>query len=282
MRNAVSSRNWRVGLQPPGTTMNSAAPSTKPVTTQEAPVGSLSGPTKPLKGRALLDARFQAALDSLWFAYQPIADTKWTIIGYEAFLRCHEPSLENPRAFLAAAERLGRQMELLARMRATVTQPVMKTREAALFMNLHPSHFKLEDPKDPCDMFAQHRERIVLELNQRHPLASDADMERFLCDLKRKGYRIAVDDLSAGYSGIANFEEAGPQYVKLGAGLVREAGKHWQKQRVIRGVCEMCADLGVQVIAEAVEDQGEFETLKGLGCDLFQGYFVGRPEPLEV
>ncbi len=248
------------------------------------PAISVTEPTAsppPLKGRALLDARFEAALDSLWFAYQPIADTKWTIIGYEAFLRCREPSLENPRTFLAAAERLGRQGDLLARMRSVVTEPVMRTR-GALFMTLHPSHFKLEDPRDPCDMFAQHRERIVLEINERHPLASDGDMERFFCDLRRKGYRIAVDDLASGYSGIANFEEAGPQYVKLGAGVVREAGKHAPKQRVIRGVCEMCKDLGVQVIAEAVEDQSEFETLKGLGCDLFQGYFVGRPEPLEV
>lgn len=250
-----------------------------------APPASVADRTKaasPLKGRALLNARFEAALDSIWFAYQPIADTKWTIIGYEAFLRCREPSLENPRAFLAAAERLGRQDDLLARMRSTVTNPVMKTRSAALFMNLHPSHFKLEDPKDPCDLFAQNRERIVVEITQRHPLASDADMERFFCDLKRKGYRIAVEDLGSGYSGMANFEEAGPHFVKIGAGLVREAGKHWPKQRVIQGMCEMCKDLGVQVIAEAVEDQAEFEALKNLGCDLFQGYFVGRPEPLEV
>jgi EAL domain-containing protein (putative c-di-GMP-specific phosphodiesterase class I) len=260
--------------------MNTAAPSAQSTTAKEANGAQAGSPQ--LKGRALLNARFQAALDSIWFAYQPIADTKWTIMGYEAFLRCREPSLENPRAFLASAERLGRQQDLLARIRAVVTEPVMNTQTASLFMNLHPSHFKLEDPKDPCDMFAQHRDRIVLEITQRHPLANDGDMERFLCDLRRRGYRIAVDDLGSGYSGIGNFEEAGPQFVKLGADLVREAGKHAPKQRVIQGVCEMCKDLGVKVIAEAVEDQGEFETLKGLGCDLFQGYFVGRPEPLEV
>ena len=119
-------------------------------------------------------------------------------------------------------------------------------------------------------------------VNERHPLGGENGLGTFFCGLQRKGYRIAGDDLASGYSGLANFEEGGPQDVKLGAGLVREAGKHAPKQRVIRGVCEMCKDLGVQVIAEAVEDQGEFETLKGLGCDLFQGYFVGRPEPLEV
>lgn len=230
--------------------------------------------------RTEADEAFTRALDTTWFAYQPIADRNWNIYGYEAFLRCDEESLKDPRAFLAAGDQLGRQRELLARIRASVTQPVMARRDATLFLNLHPSHFELEDPDDPSDHFAANRERMVLEITQRHPLASDEDMTAMMSGFRKLGYGVAVGDVAATYGSGEGIATNGPNFIKLNGSLVRNVSKHWQRKRIIEGVCEVCKDLDVLVVAEQVEDSDEFEVLKGLGCDLFQGYFVGRPEPL--
>ncbi len=247
-------------------------------------IGKLQSQAAEMRGRGSTDEgsandRFSRALDSLWFAYQPVADRNWNIFGYEALLRCDEESLKNPRAFLAAAEQLGRQDELLSRIRSVVTEPVLRQPDKTLFLNLHPSHFQLEDHNDPRDPFGQHRERIVLEITQRHPLASDADMTVFMSELRELGYHIAVDDVAAG-SGGDHLGQMGPDFIKLNGSLVRDVGKHWQRQRIIQGVCEMCKEFDKKVVAERVEHSSEFEKLKELGCDYFQGFFIGKPEPL--
>lgn len=223
---------------------------------------------------------FDRALDTLWMAFQPIIDRNWTIIGYEALLRCEESTLRNPLQFLSAAEHLDRGEELLVKARAAALAPIVSRPNVSLFMNVHSSQFGYELLLGPRDDFILQAQRIVLEISEEHHLADDASADKTICELKSRGFRLAVDDLGAGYSGLATFALIGPNFIKLDGALVRDAGKVWQKQRVITAVCEIAHDLGIEVIAEAVEKQSEFERLRELGCDYFQGFFVGRPEPL--
>lgn len=236
-------------------------------------LGLVSGPSE-------LSEQFDRAMQSLWVAYQPIIDRNWTVIGYEALLRCDETTLRDPRCFLATADKLGKADELLARLRDAVLAPVMNQQGALLFMNVHPSQFGSELLLATDDDFSRAARRIVLEMSEQHHMSDGASADHTIAELKARGFRLAVDDLGAGYSGLTTFAQIGPDFIKLDGALVRDAGKHWQKQRVIGGVCDIAHELGMEVIAEAVEKQSEFEMLRGLGCDYFQGYFVGRPEPL--
>ena len=229
---------------------------------------------------ARLTDQFDRAMQTLWMAYQPIIDRNWSIIGYEALLRCEETSLRDPRKFLSTADRLGRAGELLQRMRDIVLDPILARPGSLLFMNVHPSQFEMQELLSSTDAFGTNARRIVLEMSEQHHLSDGAAADHTIAELKSRGFRLAVDDLGAGYSGLTTFAQIGPDFIKLDGALVRDSGKQWQKQRVIRGVCEIAHELGMEVIAEAVEKQSEFEMLRGLGCDYFQGFFVGRPEPL--
>jgi EAL domain-containing protein (putative c-di-GMP-specific phosphodiesterase class I) len=91
------------------------------------------------------------------------------------------------------------------------------------------------------------------------------------------GFRIALDDLGAGYAGLTSFTSLEPEFVKLDMSLVREVHDNRTKQKIVRAMVGLCHDMGKQVIAEGVETPEEQQALVELGCDLMQGYFFGRP-----
>lgn len=231
-------------------------------------------------GNPELLARFERAFAALWLAYQPIADTRWKITGYEALLRCEESEFRNPVAFLAAAAELGRVGELLAKIRSLAPRPISSRPGTLLFMNIDPPQLETGQLLTRGDLLAEMADQVVLELTERIPLSTIPDLEATILDLKSMGYRLAVDDLGAGYSGLGAFSQIGPDFVKLDRTLTSQVERNADKQQVIRGIINLCHDLGMKVIAEGIEDQDTFQSLETLGCDLFQGFFIGRPEPL--
>jgi EAL domain-containing protein (putative c-di-GMP-specific phosphodiesterase class I) len=91
------------------------------------------------------------------------------------------------------------------------------------------------------------------------------------------GFRIAVDDLGAGYAGLTSFALLEPEIVKLDMSLVRAVHRSQTKQKVIRSMASLCRDMGMLVVAEGVETVEERDTLLDLGCDLLQGFLLARP-----
>jgi EAL domain-containing protein (putative c-di-GMP-specific phosphodiesterase class I) len=87
-----------------------------------------------------------------------------------------------------------------------------------------------------------------------------------------------MDDLGAGHNGLATFIKLDPDIVKLDILLARGVEAEPRKQRLIRSMGGICAELEVDVITEGVETASQREMLAGLGCDLQQGYLFGRPE----
>ena len=104
----------------------------------------------------------------------------------------------------------------------------------------------------------------------------DATAEE-LRDAAWLGFRLAVDDIGAGYSGLASFTELMPEVVKIDMSLVRDIHKSALKQRTIAALCRLWRESGSLVVGEGVETPEERDTLVGLGCDLLQGYLIARP-----
>jgi EAL domain-containing protein (putative c-di-GMP-specific phosphodiesterase class I) len=98
-----------------------------------------------------------------------------------------------------------------------------------------------------------------------------------LARLRALGFRLAVDDIGAGYSGLSSFTELTPEVVKIDISLIRDVHKSTLKQRTIRALCRLCHDVGTLVVGEGVETCDERDALTDLGCDLIQGYLTGRP-----
>lgn len=235
-----------------------------------------------LGDRASLDARFDHALDELWMAFQPIV--RWperTVFAYEALLRSHEPMLASPMEILDAAERLGRVHDLGRRIRSAVaTAAVLAPADALLFVNLHPADLndaELLSPSSPLTAFAS---RVVLEITERSSLHDVHGLTAKMAKLRKLGFRIAIDDLGAGYAGLSSFSQLDPELVKLDMSLIRDVDTQAKKRSVVRAMARLCAkELSIQLVCEGVETAAERDALHEEGCSLFQGYLFAKAEP---
>jgi EAL domain-containing protein (putative c-di-GMP-specific phosphodiesterase class I) len=228
--------------------------------------------------RASLEASFERAIAAMWVAYQPIVHAGGSVFGYEALMRSTEPSLPHPGALIDAAERLDR-LDLMGRtVRALAAEPYLGNRDhGVLFVNLHVNDLMdatLTSPKSPLSQIA---DRVVLEVTERASLDEVRDARVRIAALREMGFRIAVDDMGAGYAGLSSFALLEPEIVKLDMSLVRDVHTSLTKRKVIRSMTSLSKDMGMMVVAEGVETTAERDTLVELGCDLFQGFLIARP-----
>jgi EAL domain-containing protein (putative c-di-GMP-specific phosphodiesterase class I) len=91
------------------------------------------------------------------------------------------------------------------------------------------------------------------------------------------GFKIAVDDLGAGYAGLSSFTVLEPEIVKLDMSLIRDIHITSTKQKVVRSMTALSKDMGMTVVAEGVETREERACLVDLGCDLLQGFLFAKP-----
>jgi EAL domain-containing protein (putative c-di-GMP-specific phosphodiesterase class I) len=233
-----------------------------------------------LGDRATLEVRFGNALNSLWLAYQPIVSwQERRVFGYEALVRTAEPALVRPDDLLQAAERLHRLWDLGRAIRAHAAAAVsMAPAGASLFVNLHAADLEDEKLYERTSPLSRVAGRVVLEITERASLDGLKDVRKRIASLRQMGYRIAVDDLGAGYAGLSSFALLEPEVAKLDMSLVRDVDTDLKKQSIVRSMAKLCGELGVQAITEGVETPAERATLAELGCDLLQGYLFARPE----
>lgn len=231
--------------------------------------------------RAALESRFNRALESLRLVFQPIVSWKHRrVFGYEALLRVLEPSFPTPPDFLHAAERLGRLREVGAAVRGAAALAAAEAPpDVALFVNLHPMDLLDEDLYREDAPLAAISDRIVFELTERATLEQIDDLLERRGRLRKLGYRIAVDDLGAGYSGLSSLVELDPELVKLDMSLVRGVDSDQARQAIVRALARLVTELGMQVVAEGVETLAERDMLTTLSCDLLQGFVFAHPAP---
>jgi len=227
-----------------------------------------------------LDAGFARALRSLWMAYQPIVSwSGQSIFGYEALVRSDEQSLPHPGALLEAAERLFRLHDLGRAIRGRVANLLGETADdVTMFVNLHTRDLLDDGLVSPEAALSRYAKRVVLEITERAALDDIKDVRRRVSALRALGYRVAIDDLGAGYAGLTSFAHLEPDIVKIDMSLVRNVHKEPTKQKMIRSLARLCAELKILVVIEGIESREERDVIVDLGCDLLQGYLFARPE----
>jgi EAL domain-containing protein (putative c-di-GMP-specific phosphodiesterase class I) len=242
------------------------------------------GQTDGLMGdRAGLESVYGRAMAGLYMAYQPIVRTRdGSVFAWEALLRTREPAVAGPLPFLEIAERLGRTRELGRTIRITVARAAARTRGTMFFLNLHPDDFLDEDLYAPASPLARLAPEVVLEITERSPIDSVPDIRERVRRLRGLGFRLAVDDLGAGYAGLTAFASLQPDFVKLDRGLVAGIDIEPVKRKLVGSIVAVSRELGITTVAEGVETAAERDTAVDLGCDLMQGFFFRRPEDLRA
>ena len=230
--------------------------------------------------KASREASFDRALETMWMAFQPVVDAHGRVFGYEALLRSKEPSLPHPRAVLDAADELERHEDLGRRVRLLSAEAFAAAPAGAtLFVNLHVRDLldkQLYENDSPLGRIA---DRVVLEITERAAMETVKDVGARVAVLRYHGFRVAVDDLGAGYAGLASFAALEPDIVKLDMSLVRNAHESLVRRRLVESMTTLCKAMKITVVAEGVECAEERACMIEAGCDLLQGYCFAKPGP---
>jgi EAL domain-containing protein (putative c-di-GMP-specific phosphodiesterase class I)/CheY-like chemotaxis protein len=226
-----------------------------------------------------LEVSFASAMETMWMAYQPIVCwSRREVFAYEALVRPVHPALPHPGALIGAAERLGHLHRLGRRLREMVAEGVAPAAEIGqVFVNIH--GYDLEDDSllNPASPLSRIASRVVLEITERASVSEIKDLGARIQGLRDLGFRIAVDDLGAGYAGLTSFAQLRPDIVKIDMSLVRDVDNEPTKERLVRSLVDLCREMKVLAVCEGVETRAELETLLRVGCDYFQGYHFARP-----
>jgi EAL domain-containing protein (putative c-di-GMP-specific phosphodiesterase class I) len=151
--------------------------------------------------------------------------------------------------------------------------------ETSIFMNLHAADLNDDALYSSTSPLSGCASRVVLEVTERSSLDRVSDVKSRAQTLRRLGFRLAIDDLGAGYAGLSSFAQLEPDVAKLDMSLVRDIHDSPQKQSIVRSMLSVCRDeLGVDVVCEGVETVAERNTLDALGSETLQGYLFGRPQ----
>jgi EAL domain-containing protein (putative c-di-GMP-specific phosphodiesterase class I) len=232
-----------------------------------------------LADHAGLQASFESGLRSRRLVYQPIfRAADGSVYGYEALVRTSEARLPHPAVLFDVAERLDRVHELGRAIRRNTAEFLDESGIPVAFVNVHPNELSDDALLLPDAPLSRHARSVVLEITERQSVEDVPDLPARVKALRQLGYRLAIDDLGAGYSGLNTFAVLEPDVVKLDMALVRGCDHEPVKQQLIRSMTSLCKELGALVVAEGIETKPERDTVVSLGCDLLQGFLLGRPE----
>lgn len=217
--------------------------------------------------------------------FQPIIRTRdRSIIGYEALARGPRGSvLENPAQLFAIAERTDRshELDLLCQRQAIRAFARLKL-PGRLFINIlsdslaHPSNL-LGNIESAIAEHGLHAHQVVLELTEHRPLPQHEDTVGVLHELRHRGHPIALDDVGGGHNGLRLWHALLPDFIKVDRHFVRGLDYDPMRRKFVAGMAELANRVGCQIIAEGVEEMGEFDWLSSFDVPLAQGYLFGVP-----
>jgi len=224
--------------------------------------------------------------EQLTALFQPIYVTKVDeVYGYEALIRGPSDSpLHSPQALFDEAVEQGllSELELVCR-KISIARFVDLQLKGFLFLNVSPMVFLQSDHPQAVTVsyLKEHNlspEQVVIELSEKYPIDASELLQTALIHYRDLGFKIAVDDLGAGYAGLKLWSEVKPDYVKIDRYFINQCDHDPIKREFIKSILNLGQSINAKVVAEGIETKGEFEQLEELGLSLYQGFLFARPE----
>jgi diguanylate cyclase len=230
--------------------------------------------------------------DQLTVHYQPQADLATrSIRGVEALVRWEHPTrgLLPAAKFIATAEQSGLIGELGRFVLATSIRQWRHWKEDGLTLDLavNLSTVDLLDlslPGTITDLLMEHGmppEYLVLEITERTLLHDEHQTRKVLRQLERIGVHLSIDDFGTGYSSLTMLRRLPVQQVKIDRSFVSGIPDDHDNDEIVRSTVQLAHGLGAVVVAEGVETMRELGQLALHGCDIAQGFLIGRALPAD-
>jgi EAL domain-containing protein (putative c-di-GMP-specific phosphodiesterase class I) len=222
--------------------------------------------------------------------YQPkVAVADGRVVGVETLVRWRHPvdGLVMPDQFIGVAEAHGL---IDALTRVVLSEALAQTkvwRDAGLALriavNLSMDNLKSLDFADFIDDQAATQGvspmHVVLEVTESRLMGDLRTPLEILTRLRLKRFRLSIDDFGTGHSSLSQLRDLPFHELKIDRSFVHRAWGNDTLSAIFNASLQLAHQLGMDVVAEGVEDKDDWNFLRGSGCDLAQGYFIGRPMP---
>jgi EAL domain-containing protein (putative c-di-GMP-specific phosphodiesterase class I) len=235
------------------------------------------------------EAALRQALDGreLQLVYQPkIQCRTGALAGFEALVRWHHPvaGIIMPDQFIRQAENWNLIDELTRQVLDQALRWLSQTHSGShLSISVNISARTLVDfqlgelAADLCSQLAIDPSRLIFELTETSATMDPGAALDLLTRLRVKGFQLSIDDFGIGYSSMVQLVRLPFSEIKVDKSFILAASLSQEARTVTKTVVDLGHSLGLLVTAEGVEDAQTLEFLNTIGCDLAQGYFIGRP-----
>lgn len=242
------------------------------------------------KEKALGEAVVKAVNENRFvFAVQEIIDVgTQKRSGCEVLARLHDEEFGwiSPTEFVPILEKLGKLDDLTIQIIEKVLAVMDERKKGCMFVHINVPPIVMISSQffEKCCEWKQKYPdcitQVGFELTENQSISLN-HMQQAMHMIERLGFSLSIDDFGAGYSNISYLIDLPVSKVKLDKKLIDRLGIHISSQIMVRHIINMAHSLGIEVIAEGVETQEQFELLRELQCDSVQGYLFSRPILME-
>jgi EAL domain-containing protein (putative c-di-GMP-specific phosphodiesterase class I) len=243
--------------------------------------------------RLLLRADLRRAIEhqDITLYYQPqVALATGELTGIEALARWRhaERGWIPPMEFIPVAEHMGLIKPLTLYLAELAGRDGIALAKAGIdvtvavnvsMRNLLDAHFP-QMLEDVIARTGQPAERLKLEITESAVMAEPGRVLDSMQRLRSSGIRFSIDDFGTGYSSLAYLQRLPVEEIKVDRSFVGQMLVEAGSAAIVRATIELGGSLGLEVVAEGVEDERTWQALKRMGCSAAQGYFIARPMPV--
>lgn len=251
--------------------------------------------TDSVSERMVLRHDLQEAIeqDAFELHYQPLMDRRGQLVGVEALLRWQHPTkgLISPARFIPLAEATGQIIpisEWVLKRACSDIQALMQSGMGALqvSVNLSPLQFQrvnfLATLRQTLLSTGLDPQQLCLELTEGILMENAEAAINTLHALRNMQISVSIDDFGTGYSSLSYLKLLPISTVKIDRSFIQELTHSNDDAAIVQGIISMAHHLGLKVVAEGVETEEQHQRLLAYQCDIFQGFGLARPMPIEA
>jgi len=220
--------------------------------------------------------------------FQPIIDNKTQkIVKYESLVRLvnEEDKVLAPYFFLETAKKSNYYLDI-TNIVLENSFNILKHCNFDISINLSALDIEQTSMRQKIlGLLETHKEftsRVVFELLEDESINNFSVVKEFILTVKNYGVKIAIDDFGAGYSNYERLLDYQPDILKIDGCLIRDIETSSYSYSVVKSIVTFAKEQNLQTVAEFIENEAIFKIVKELGVDFSQGYYFGKPEPLNV
>jgi diguanylate cyclase (GGDEF)-like protein len=221
--------------------------------------------------------------------YQEIIDLKdMSLFGFEVLMRMKfNGRFLSAGEFVDVAERIGamQKLDFLLIERVFENYKLFENKfPLFIFINMVPDNLTeefAEKVRALADKYSVPTTNVIFEITERKAIEDIMRVVSFVRNLKDEGFRFAIDDFGSGYSSFYYLKYLPVDFLKIDGEFIKTLPNSPTDRVFIEGIVSVAKKMGIKTIAEFVENEEVLEVVRDLGIDYAQGYYFGKPEPLE-